>query len=353
MWPLLPHDTSEVAQRDLTALWNEEQAIASRDKRQPEFKLAVWRYVRWKLFQAFCFKMCFWSCSFLSTSFLLQRLLRFLETPSEPMWVGVLLALSFLGTDVVRSTSVSQNWLVAVMTGLRVRSAVRGMVYDKALRLRDAGVNVGRTVTLLTNDAQRLTDAVNNGESLLSTPVGIAVALTILWATLGPAALAGLVVLLLATAAQARMGRWVGDIRRRTVQVTDERTRLMAEVLAGLKLIKYFGWELAFAERAAAVRAREVGHLAAAMRARVANGVLAYVAPLAVTLAAFAAHTLLLARPLSPAQAFVTVAVFNVARMALSGIPMATKNLSEALVSCRRIQAGARNDDLIIAILFY
>ena len=61
------------------------------------------------------------------------------------------------------------------------------------------------------------------------------------------------------------------------------------------------------------------------------------------TLATFAAHTAWLRRELTPAQALVTVAIVNVARVALGAVPLGTKNISEALVGCGRI------DDLLAA----
>ena len=87
------------------------------------------------------------------------------------------------------------------------------------------------------------------------------------------------------------------------------------------------------------LRAREAAQLAQAMRARVANVACAAAVPALVTLAAFAAHTLWAGRPLSPAQAFVTVAIFNVARFPLGILPLASKNVSEAFIACARIQA--------------
>ena len=175
------------------------------------------------------------------------------------------------------------------------------------------------------------------GGSLLSTPVGLAATLVVLWASVGAAALAGLAVLLLATLAQARLGRWVGAIRRRTMLITDERTRLIPEVRAPLPLINYFACERAFAEPLAAIRAREAAQLRAAARAPALNTAVSLAAPVLVTLATFAAHTAWLRRELTPAQALVTVAIFNVARFALGAVPLATKNISEALVACRRM----------------
>ena len=339
LWPLRTVETCESAGAALTERWEEELILASKSGREPELRRAVWRHVRRDISESFVCKMGWLFFSTLSNSFLLQRVLIFMETPSSPMWYGVLLAFSFLAAEALRSVCVNTHWLFAVLAGVRTRSGLRSLVYAKALRVRDASVDAGRTVNLFTNDAQRVNDAINYGEFLLSTPPTLVVTLAIIWAQLGPAALAGFAVLLLGVPLQARIGSWVGSIRRRTVAITDERVKLMAELLAGVRLVKFFGWERAFADRVAAVRAREAAQLAQAMRARVANVACAAAVPTLVTLSAFAAHTLWAGRPLSPAQAFVTVAIFNVARFPLGILPLASKNVSEAFVACARIQA--------------
>lgn len=62
--------------------------------------------------------------------------------------------------------------------------------------------------------------------------------LGVLWAVMGPSALAGFAVLAVFTPVQARLGRAVGRLRASTIRVTDERSKLMAEILTGIKLLK-------------------------------------------------------------------------------------------------------------------
>ena len=370
LWPPRTLETSAAAEADLLACWNDEIQLAAMQKREPNFRRAIAKMIRWNIAISFSFCMGALGAGIFSNSFLLQCVLQFLQSPTEPMWYGVLLAFAFLVSEACRSIGTNQHWVISVLAGLRVRTAVRAMIYDKALQVRDASIDPGRTVTLLTNDAQRISDAVNNFDMLLATPPILLTTLAVTWAKVGPAAFAGFLVMLVGLPLQARIAAWTGSIRRRAVKITDERARLMAEALAGIKLIKYFGWERAFAGRLAEIRGREVGELAAAMRARVANTALASSIPVLVTLATFSAHAALSPEPLTASQVasaaltfcreprtrsknharlrarrrknpqvFVTVALFNIARYPLTILPAATRNLSEALVACSRIQA--------------
>lgn len=159
------------------------------------------------------------------------------------------------------------------------------------------------------------------------------------WGQLGPSALAGFAVLLIATPIQARIGQWVGSVRRGAVVITDERSKVMNEVLTGIKLLKLYAWEAAFADKVAGIRAREVATLRKAAHVRALNTVVAFSVPVLVTLTTFLTYTFWTNQPLQPANAFVTIAIFNVARFPLGIVPLSTKQLSEALVGAARIGA--------------
>jgi ABC-type multidrug transport system fused ATPase/permease subunit len=275
----------------------------------------------------------------ISNSFLLNRILIFLDSPFEPTWIGLVIALALFLAEALRSASVNHRWIIAVLSAVRTRAAIRFMIYNKVTRLRDSSIDAGRLANLITNDAQRIHEAILFGEVLLCTPATLLVALLIIWGQLGPAVLAGFCVMLLAVPLQGWIGNWLGRIRKCTIAITDERAAVMAEVLAGVRLVKFFGWERAFAQRIASIRAREVAQLARAMHAGVANMAATYGLPVLVTLAAFAAHALGSGSPLTPSQAFVTIAIFNVARFPLSILHVSARNVSEAFVACARIQA--------------
>lgn len=78
----------------------------------------------------------------------------------------------------------------------------------------------------------------------------------ILW-LLGPWALFGMVTFLLFYPFQYGISRLTGYFRRKTVTVTDERVRMMNELLNCVKLIKMYAWEKSFASTVSEIRSRE------------------------------------------------------------------------------------------------
>ena len=60
---------------------------------------------------------------------------------------------------------------------------------------------------------------------------------------------------------QGWISRMFAHLRRQTATLTDERIRIMHEIINGVKVIKMYGWEHAFAQRNAEARQRDVRHV--------------------------------------------------------------------------------------------
>ncbi|KAL8592431.1 hypothetical protein ACOMHN_021373 [Nucella lapillus] len=79
-------------------------------------------------------------------------------------------------------------------------------------------------------------------------PVQCVAVLAILWVELGPSVWAGFAVLLLLMPVQGSMGKLFSKLRRKTAIHTDERVKIMNEIIAGMRVIKMYCWEKPFGE---------------------------------------------------------------------------------------------------------
>lgn len=86
------------------------------------------------------------------------------------------------------------------------------------------------------------------GYNLIIAPLQTIICVVILWRYLEWACIGGIVVLCLFIPFQAMMGRLFGSVRRITSSLTDERIRVMSEVISGMRVIKMYSWEKAFAD---------------------------------------------------------------------------------------------------------
>lgn len=112
----------------------------------------------------------------------------------EPMWRGFLYAALLFLVASTQTLFLSQYFQRMFLVGLRIRTALVGSIYKKALCLSNTArkeSTVGEIVNLMAVDAQRFMDLTTYINMLWSAPLQIALALYFLWDLLGPSVLAG------------------------------------------------------------------------------------------------------------------------------------------------------------------
>jgi ATP-binding cassette subfamily C (CFTR/MRP) protein 1 len=91
-----------------------------------------------------------------------------------------------------------------------------------------------------------------------SAPIQVIVSLYMLWVLLGPSVLAGLAVMILTTPVSAVIMKKLGTIQEKMMQSKDLRTKIMNEVLNGIRVIKFYAWENSFINKILEIRAQEL-----------------------------------------------------------------------------------------------
>ena len=80
------------------------------------------------------------------------------------------------------------------------------------------------------------------------------VAMLFLFGLLGTSMLAGVAILLIIVPVNTKMGRKLGAIQEKMLEHNDNRIKVMNEVLHGVRVIKFFGWEESFSKIISLVR---------------------------------------------------------------------------------------------------
>ncbi|KAF5303188.1 hypothetical protein FQA39_LY10101 [Lamprigera yunnana] len=154
---------------------------------------------------------------------------------------GVLIGYSFV------AQLISHSSMMAVMhICMKMRVSCTSMIYKKSLRMSKtslAQTTVGQIVNLLSNDVG---------------PFQTALATYMLYRSLNTAALYGITFLIMFVPLQIYIGRKISLLRLKTALRTDERIRLMNEILSGIQVIKMYTWEKPFAQLIAVARRREI-----------------------------------------------------------------------------------------------
>nr|XP_023027004.1 probable multidrug resistance-associated protein lethal(2)03659 [Leptinotarsa decemlineata] len=138
-----------------------------------------------------------------------------------------------------------------MQVGMKLRIACCSLVYRKALRLNKSALaetTIGQMVNLLSNDVGRFDQATHFMHHLIMGPVEILVVMILCYFNVGYTGLIGAVFLLVSVPFQSWLGKKTSKYRLNTALRTDERVRLMNEIISGIQVIKMYAWEKSFAK---------------------------------------------------------------------------------------------------------
>ncbi|CAI5652683.1 unnamed protein product [Oreochromis niloticus] len=282
---------------------------------------------------------------FVGPAILVKSLLEYSQSSESSVWYGLSLAAGLFLMELIRSWSLGLMWGVNYRTAARLRGAALTLAFHKILRLRSTkDISPGELINICSSDGQRLYEAVCMGCLLAGGPLVGILGLSYTAFFLGPTALIGSSIFIIIYPVMMLASRLTAYFRKKCVTVSDQRVRLMNEILGCIKFIKMYCWEDAFAKNIRKVRLEERSILE---RAGNVQSITVGLSPITVVLASVCTFSLHMALgyDLTAAEAFTVVAVFNAMTFALKVTPLAVRSLSEAAVAVKRFQRLFMMDD--------
>ncbi|XP_030581396.1 multidrug resistance-associated protein 1 [Archocentrus centrarchus] len=281
---------------------------------------------------------------------ILRLLIQFVNDSSAPSWHGYFYtALLFVCTS-VQSLVLQKYFHVCFVSGMRLRTAIVGAVYRKALVISSASrrtSTVGEIVNLMSVDAQRFMDLITYINMIWSAPLQVVLALYFLWQNLGPSVLAGVAVMVLMVPVNAVIAMKTKAYQVAQMKSKDNRIKLMNEMLNGIKVLKLYAWELAFKEKVSEIRESELRVLKKAAYLAAVSTFTWVCAPFLVALSTFTVYVLIDEQNVLDAQkAFVSLALFNILRFPLNMLPMVISSMVQASVSLKRLRVFLSHEEL-------
>ncbi|KAF4526522.1 hypothetical protein B566_EDAN005889 [Ephemera danica] len=267
-----------------------------------------------------------------------------------PLWEGYLWAVLLFANVSMTTFILSQYFQRMFVVGLRIRASLISAIFRKALRLSSTtrrDTTVGEIVNLMSADAQRFMDLIPYVNMIWSNPLQFSLCFYLLWIKLGVSVLSGLAVLLLLLPVDAVIAGRMRSQQIRQMQHKDKRVRLMNEILAGIKVLKLYAWELFFEQKVNDIREAEVKELRKTAYYDATNSFIWNFAPILVSLVSFATFVLSSDENILDAQtAFVSLTLFNMMRYSLTMFPVMITSLVQLSVAIKRINKFMNLEEL-------
>ncbi|XP_039101828.1 multidrug resistance-associated protein 1-like isoform X3 [Hyaena hyaena] len=241
-------------------LRNQERQEVKAHARKPSLLYALWNTFKFVLIQVALFKVFADILSFISP-LIMKQMIIFCEHRQDFGWSGYGFALALFLVVFLQTLILQQYQRFNMLTSAKIKTAVIGLIYKKALLLSNVSrtrFSTGEVINLMSADAQQLMDLTANLSLLWSAPLQILMAVSLLWQELGPAVLAGAAVLALLIPINALVATRVKKLKKSQTKNKDKQIKLLNEILHGIKILKLYAWEPSYKKKIAEIREQEL-----------------------------------------------------------------------------------------------
>ncbi|EFO88104.1 CRE-MRP-7 protein [Caenorhabditis remanei] len=307
----------------------------------PSVISSLFMMFRWEFLLASTLKFVSDTMQFASP-FLLHELLNFISAKNAPFWKGMALSILMFSTSELRSLILNGYFYIMFRMGTKIQTSLTAAVYKKTLLLSNSARRdrtVGEIVNLMAIDVERFQMITPQIQQFWSCPYQITFALVYLFITLGYSAIPGVVIMVIFVPMNIISSMVVRKWQIEQMKLKDERTKMVNEVLNGIKVVKLYAWEVPMEEYIEEIRRKELALIKKSAMVRNILDSFNTASPFLVALFSFG--TFVLSNPahlLTPQIAFVSLALFNQLRSPMTMIALLINQAVQAVVSNKRLK---------------
>ncbi|KAL0120319.1 hypothetical protein PUN28_008165 [Cardiocondyla obscurior] len=281
-------------------------------------------------------------------------------TFSQILRNGYFLGIVIFFATILQSTLKQASTHVLCVGGIRLRTALQALIYNKALRLSSWSISedekpsdknkeqryyqhqvadVGTLTNLMAQDAYNIMNFFWTVHYIWAVPLKITAIIFLLYLKLGISAIVGVVCcILIVTPMQLFLGKQMSENSKFIAEKSDARLRLLNEILQGIRLIKLRAWENLFEDRIRKTRNQELKLLKKDSVYWALINFLTHVFSILVTLFTFGIYFWLEKRNLDVGNVFASLALFSQLTVPLFIFPVIVPIIINAMISTTRLE---------------
>ncbi|TKV96761.1 hypothetical protein SEVIR_9G450700v4 [Setaria viridis] len=271
--------------------------------------------------------------------YLIDSLVQYLNGDERYASQGQLLVLVFIVAKVLECLS-QRHWFFRLQqAGMRARSALVAVVYQKSLALsgqsRRSRTN-GEMINIVSVDADRVDAFAWYMHEIWLLPLQVGMAMFILYSTLGLASLAALGATVVIMLANVPPGNMQEKFQEKLMDSKDVRMKATSEILHNMRILKLQGWEMRFLSKIIELRKTETNWLKKYLYTSATVTFVFWGTPTFVAVVTFGA-CMLMGIPLESGKVLSALATFRVLQEPIYGLPDFVQMLIKTKVSLDRI----------------
>ncbi|PAV82316.1 hypothetical protein WR25_07265 [Diploscapter pachys] len=250
----------------------------------------------------------------------------------------------------LRSLIINSYFYIMVEISVKIQTALTAAVYKKTLHLSNSArreKTVGEIVNLMAIDIERFQIITQQIQQFWSGPYQIIFALVYLFITLGYSAIPGIVIMIIFVPLNIFSSVIVKKWQMEQMKLKDERTKMVNEVLNGIKVIKLYAWEIPMEEHIENIRQKELALIRKSAMVRNVIDSFNTSSPFLVAFFSFGTYVLTSkSHELTAQIAFVSLTLFNQLRSPMTVVAFFINQLIQAVVSNKRLKEFLVADEL-------
>ncbi|KAG1747121.1 ABC protein [Suillus paluster] len=252
---------------------------------------------------------------------------------------GIAMAIGLFALTVIASVCNHQFFWRSMLTGVLARAALITCIYERGVNLTGkARVKLSNAalVNHISTDVSRIDACARLFHAAWTAPIQVTVCLTILLTMLGPSALAGFSLFLFFIPLQSRLMALQRRMRLGSMKWTDQRAKVLLEVLSAMRVVKYFCYEIPFLQRIFELRKQELRSTRRILHSGSMHLALAMSLPVLAATLAFVTYTLI-TKDFNVAVIFSSLSLFQLLKKPMMYMPQALSSIPDASSAIQRL----------------